>query len=234
MIQKKNVLHVLGIVTIAVTAWWWAAHHFSNSLFPDNEPIYLQNVNFEYQKGFFALYKTKQADVVMLGDSHIFGINWNEALAREGVINRGIRGDVTEGFLKRLDEVYTLHPKVCFVMGGINDLYANIPVSTILKNYYKMVEELRRNNIVVVIHATIYVGIGRESYIEKNKEVTILNNELRSYAQREKIRFIDINPFVCENSMLLSKFTVDGLHLTANGYALWLPEIEKALVSNGL
>ncbi len=234
MMQKKSVLFLLGIVTVTATIWWWMKYHSTNSLFYNNEPIYLQNVNFEYQKGFFTLYKTSHADVVMFGDSHIFGINWNEALAREGVINRGIRGDITEGFLKRLDEVYTLHPKVCFVMGGINDLYANIPVHTILKNYYKMVEELRRNNIVVVIQATIYVGAGRESYIEKNKEVTILNNELRRYAQRENIRFIDINPFVCENSMLLSKFTVDGLHLTANGYALWLPEIEKALVSNGL
>ena len=180
------------------------------------------------------MYKTTHADVVMFGDSHMFGINWNEALAREGVINRGIRGDVTEGFLQRLDEVFNLHPKVCFVMGGINDLYANIPVKTIVKNYFKMVEELQSKNITVVIQATLYVGTDRESYSQKNKEVTILNTELRNYALKENIRFIDINPMVCENTVLNSKFTVDGLHLNAGGYALLIPEIEKALVSNGL
>lgn len=233
MIKTRVIFGLLSLLTCAVIGWW-AVHFFSSSSLHNNEPIYLQNVNFEYQKGFFALYKTTHADVVMFGDSHMFGMNWNEALAREGVINRGIRGDVTEGFLQRLDEVFNLHPKVCFVMGGINDLYANIPVKTIVKNYFKMVEELRSKNITVVIQATLYVGTDRESYSQKNKEVTILNTELRNYALKENIRFIDINPMVCENTVLNSKFTVDGLHLNAGGYALLIPEIEKALVSNGL
>ncbi|MBI3258477.1 MAG: hypothetical protein HYZ54_03200 [Ignavibacteriae bacterium] len=233
MIQKKVGFGLLSVLILLATGWW-VMYRFSSSPLRSNEPIYLQNINFEYQKGFFALYKTTHADVVMFGDSHIFGINGNEALAREGVINRGIRGDVTEGFLKRLDEVYNLHPKLCFVMGGINDLYANIPVETIVKNYCKIVEGLRSQNITVIIQATLYVGSERGSYSEKNKEVTILNNELRHFALRENIRYIDINPIISENTVLKSKFTVDGLHLNALGYALWLPEIEKELVSNGL
>lgn len=233
MIKTKVVFGLLSLLICAVIGWW-AVHYFSGTSLQNNEPVYLQNVNFEYQKGFFALYKTTHADVVMFGDSHMFGINWNEALARAGVINRGIRGDVTEGFLQRLDEVYNLHPKLCFVMGGINDLYANIAVDTIVKNCKKIVEELRSKNIIVVIHATMYVGTDRESYREKNKEVTELNNKLRNYTLKENITFIDINPMVCENTILKSKFTVDGLHLNAGGYALWIPEIEKVLVSNGL
>jgi lysophospholipase L1-like esterase len=97
-----------------------------------------------------------------------------------------------------------------------------------------LVKELRSKNITVVIQATLYVGVERESWKEKNEEVTLLNTELRAYSLRENIQFIDINPFVCKNSLLKPEFTVDGLHLTAGGYALWLPEVEKALVSNGI
>lgn len=225
---------IFGVAVLGAIAWFWFVNNPSNPIRHITEPLYLQNVNYEYQKGFFALYKTTHADVVMFGDSHTFGINWNEALARQGIINRGIRGDITGGFLQRLDDVVKLHPKLCLIMGGINDLYSNVPVETIVKNYIQIIEELRKTNITVVMQATIYVAAERESSKEKNAEVTILNNKLHAYALRENILFIDINPYVCDNGYLNPEFTVDGLHLNAGGYALWLPEVEKALKSNGL
>ena len=37
----------------------------------------------------------------MLGNSNTYGVDWVELLDREGIINRGIGSDITEGFLNR-------------------------------------------------------------------------------------------------------------------------------------
>jgi len=54
------------------------------------------------------------ADAIMLGDSHIEGIDWRELFPDVKILNRGISGDTSEGVLNRLDEVIGRHPKTCF------------------------------------------------------------------------------------------------------------------------
>lgn len=180
------------------------------------------------------MYKTKQADIVMFGDSHTYGINWGEALGRTNIANRGIRGDILEGFIKRIDQVYALQPRICFVMGGINDFYAYVSVDKVVTQYCQLIEMLRSHNITVIIQATIYVGASLEDAIERNAQVTELNNKLRAYATANSLRFIDINPLISTHSALKPELTIEGLHLNANGYKLWLPEVEKVLIEEGL
>ncbi len=198
------------------------------------QPLYLQNVNYLYQKEIYSLYKTQKADVVMFGDSHTYSINWSEALGRPAIANRGIRGDILQGFIKRIDNVIALQPKVCFLMGGINDFYAYVSVDKVFTQYCELIDTLRSHNISVVLQATLYVGAARADADERNKQVTELNTKLRAYATAHSLRFIDINPLISEQEALKTEMTVDGLHLNARGYQLWLPEVEKALVAEGL
>ena len=66
------------------------------------------------------IYATKKADVVMLGDSLTSNVNWSELFDRR-IINRGVGGDITDGYLQRLKYVYDLKPKKVFINGGTND-----------------------------------------------------------------------------------------------------------------
>lgn len=178
--------------------------------------------------------KLRKADVVMLGDSHTYTLNWSEALGRPAIANRGIRGDIIEGFLKRVDEVTLLQPRICFVMGGINDLYAYVSVDKVFTQYCELIEHLQSRHITVVVQATLYVSASREDADLRNAQVTELNTKLRAYATAHTIRFIDINPLISEHAALKPELTIDGLHLNARGYQLWLPEVEKTLVAEGL
>ena len=45
----------------------------------------------------------------------------------QDVATRGIPSDILEGFDARINTVIKLKPKIVFVMGGLNDIYAWIP-----------------------------------------------------------------------------------------------------------
>ena len=54
------------------------------------------------------------------------------------------------------------------------------------------------------------------------------------YAHKESIEYLDINSLVSKNGFLKNELTYDGLHLNAEGYSLWIPEVEKILIKYGL
>ena len=55
-----------------------------------------------------------------------------------------------------------------------------------------------------------------------------MNEELKKLAAKEKITVIDLYPhFLNADKKLDKKFTIDGLHLTAEGYRLWADILKK-------
>ena len=198
------------------------------------ESLYLQNKNYALQTALFDLYATQQTDVVMLGNSLTQWVDWNELLGRKNIANRGIASDVTAGYLHRLDQIYRLKPKLCFIEGGINDLYANVPVDGVVENYVKIVEALQAKNIIPIIQSTLFVSPKWHNAVEKNKEVAELNNRLAEFAKEHSIEFINLNAVMSTNNLLRDELTHDGVHLIAAGYKIWGDEVGKILLRHGL
>jgi len=196
--------------------------------------LYLQNKNYGVQTALHDLYPTPHADVVMLGNSLTYNVNWNELMGRTSIVNRGIASDITEGYLHRLDAVVKLKPRLCFIEGGINDIYAGVPVDLIYANYKRIVEELKRNAIVPIIQSTLYVSPRWHDYQTNNRSVKRLNAHLRQYAATNGIEFIDLNKALGADDVLDDSLTYDGVHLNAQGYALWAPKVKLVLVAHGL
>lgn len=185
----------------------------------------------------------------MLGNSLTHGVNWNMLLGRNDIAEMGIVSDVLSGFVNRLGYVTKLNPKVCFVLGGLNDLYQWVPVETIFADYQKVVERLRRNGINVVIQSTLYAGIdwGKDWLeqnnpeanaanvnAERNTQVDRLNVMLKEYAQKNNLEYIDLNSLMSRGKYLRSELTYDGVHLNAAGYKIWGREIEQVLKKIGI
>ncbi len=196
--------------------------------------LYLRNPNYALQTGLYDLYRTTEARVVMLGNSITFGANWNELLGRTGVVNRGIIGDVIDGMLHRIDYVVRLHPKLCFIMAGINDLYAGVPVDSVTACYERLVHLLMTEHIIPVIQSTLYVSPRWKRSAEKNPEVARLNDRLRKFAASRGIDYIDLNASLSGLGALREEFTYDGVHLNAHGYAAWAPQVDSVLARHGL
>lgn len=232
LFQKPSTRLVLVLCAVLLVPVGYAM--YSKITGRESRTLYLQNQNYPLQVGLYDLYRTTRADVVMLGNSLTYGVNWNELLGRSNVVNRGIISDVTEGYLQRLEYVYRLQPKLCFIEGGVNDLYANVPASTVLRNFTRIVEELRSHGIVPVVQSTFFVGTRWHDASKKNREIALLNAMLAEYAAKRGITYLDLNARLSDKGMLRDEVTYDGVHLNAKGYALWGAEVEAILLQHGL
>lgn len=199
---------------------------------------YRANPNYILQTAMFDIYKTKQADIVMLGNSLTAGTNWSELLGRTNVVARAIPGDILLGFIARLDYVIKLKPKIVFIMGGLNDIYNWTPVEEIFNNYVKIVSTLKSRGIIPVIQSTTYAakdyakdwGGTPEVNSGRNREIDKLNKLLSEYARKNNLDFIDItSKLATSDRFLRPDLTWDGVHLNADGYKIWAEEVEKVL-----
>jgi lysophospholipase L1-like esterase len=176
----------------------------------------------------YAAYQPKQANIVMLGDSVTHNVEWNELLGRDDVVNRGIGGDNTLGMLRRIGFVYKLHPKICFVMGGVNDMKDGISVEEVFDHYQKIVAGLKERGIIPVIQSTFYsVKLPAEN-------TDRLNKVLKKYAEDQGLYYMDLNRSLAVNRSLKKELSPDGTHLNAKGYEVWKRELEIVLKKYGL
>ena len=220
---------ILGIILALIGTYSY--NHYLEAQYAN---LYLKNANYIVQIGMFNQFKTSQADVVMLGNSLTYNANWNELLGRKNIANRGIASDITTGYLQRLSYVYRLKPKICFIEGGVNDVYANYSASDIFFNYTKIIDTLRAHQIIPIIQSTLFVASKREKSQTKNEEIRKLDKLLFEYARKQAIKYLDINSLVSQNGFLKNDLTYDGIHLNAEGYSFWVPEVEKVLIKYGL
>lgn len=195
-----------------------------------NSPIYLKNQNYIMNTSNYDVFKTKQANIVMLGDSITYGVEWHELLGRQDIVNRGIRGDSTEGMLNRLNYIYKLQPKFVFLMGGINDILEDYASpEKIAENHKAIIIKLKKQNIKPVITSTLYVSPSIRNYESINMKVDKLNSLVKQYATEQNIDYIDLNRKLAKKQWLNNKYTVDGIHLLGNAYEIWGNEVSKVL-----
>ncbi|MDD8017314.1 MAG: GDSL-type esterase/lipase family protein [Bacteroidota bacterium] len=198
------------------------------------DSLYLKNPLYKNLTAQFALSKLASADVVMFGNSITAGGLWNELLGRERVVNRGIGSDNTVGMLHRMQYVYNLKPKLCFIMAGINDIYADEPIEKIFSNYIQIIDTLQAHKIIPVIQSTLHVNPKWKRAEQKNPEITQLNFLLADYARTHSVEFLDLNVLLSSNGILRDEYTTDGVHLTASAYAQWRDILEPVLKKHGL
>lgn len=197
------------------------------------DSLYLKSAHYRHMTALWKLYRPAQADVVMLGNSITAGAEWSELLGRPYVINRGIGGDNLVGFLHRLAFVIPLRPKLCFVMGGINDLYAGYTAEQVFSNYTALIDSLQAASIVPVVQSTLHVSPRWRLADEKNPQVARLNGLLLGLCQKRGIAFIDLNERLSESGRLRDPFTTDGIHLTPAAYAIWAEMLDSVLRTYG-
>lgn len=199
-------------------------------------PLYDRNVDL------YKIYKPRQVDIVMFGNSLTQGASWSDLLGRNNVAGMGITSDILRGYLNRLNYVIRYRPKIVFVMGGINDIYNWTPVEEIFPVYVKIIEQLKAKNIIPVIQSTTYSarnyakdwGGTPESNAGRNREVDKLNKMLSDYAKKNKLDYVDIIPQLSRGGYLKNELTWDGVHFNAEAYRIWAREIDKVLVKHGL
>ncbi len=182
---------------------------------------YDKNPNFFKETELYDYYKEK-GNVVMLGNSITYQCRWDELLQRHDIINQGIGSDITEGFLQRMKYVFKTEPKVCFVMGGINDLSRNISSIKINSNIEKIIDTLQSRDIEPVVYSILFVSKKHEKNNPTlNSRVKETNKLLRQTSINKGIDLIDLNKLMGNNNSLKEEYSYDGVHLNGIGYQKW-------------
>lgn len=183
--------------------------------------------------GLFRHFPNKTSDIIFFGNSITAGVDWDELLQCPQARNRGISGDITYGLLERLDEVTEGHPAKVFILIGINDISRNIPDSVIVHNYYRLVKGIKSASPRTKIYFQTLLPVNNEftqfkNHYNKDEHILFINNAIREMGKKEGITIIDLYPhFLDGDGKLNKRYTQDGLHLNAEGYAVWASILQK-------
>jgi lysophospholipase L1-like esterase len=171
----------------------------------------------------FEILPQSQNDIIFLGASIIQNCEWAELFSNANIKNRGISGDTPADVIERLGEVVRNRPDKVFVMIGLNDLFQDIPVNEIIRNYLKIVRYIRKQTAETRLHIFSLLPVGRDhGKSQMNSRILEVNVHLREICEKESCALIDLHPFFRdEKGSLRDEFSADGIHLNGAGYAKW-------------
>jgi lysophospholipase L1-like esterase len=166
-------------------------------------------------------------DIVFVGNSITEqGGSWAARFNDSTIRNRGISGDVTAGVLQRLGEIWYSKPRAVFILIGINDMWNDtLSAEYIATNIMKIAATIHWKSPHTRLYVQSILPTGFEKLTAKIKAV---NDMLKSSAGKRTYSFIDLHSFFADEKDLIKKqYTVDGVHLTDNGYQQWVGVIKK-------
>lgn len=190
-----------------------------------------------------ALMKSRQPEIVMLGDSitHFWGGDpvggrrtgadeWDRFFAGRRVVNLGYGWDRTENVLWRLmhGEFDNVSPKVVVLMIGTNNIDLNSP-DEIAAGIGAISAELHRRAPAahILLLAVFPRGAAPDATREKVRSV---NERVARLDGQGGVTYLDIGKTFLEADGSISKDVMyDFLHPTAKGYAMWAAAMEPTL-----
>ena len=164
-----------------------------------------------------------QGEVLFLGSSTV--VNWDTAKAFPGIrtINRGVWSSSLADTLQRIDRlVLPYAPRLIVLYAGDNDLNGGATSEQVAVEFEKF---------STAVHAklpeTRIVFIGLKPSIQRWPQIyryRLANTIIREYcAHDDRLAFMDVDgPMMgWDEKPRKELFVEDGLHLSAQGYALW-------------
>jgi lysophospholipase L1-like esterase len=161
-------------------------------------------------------------DIVFIGNSITEqGGNWGLRFNNYKVKNRGIAGDVTAGVINRLAEIYYYKPKKVFLKIGINDIFQDELTPEYIANNIKLiVDKIHLESPDTKIYVQTILPTSNNTTL-KNK-IVATNTILKNNPPTDYSQVIDLYPLFADvNDLMMSSYSIDGIHLSEAGYIVW-------------
>ena len=167
---------------------------------------------------------------VFLGDSITDWYDLDKYFEGLPVVNSGVSGYSTSNILNNMNKmVYQYNPSKVFILIGINDLELKVDDDVVVNNIRKIVQGIKKNRRYAKIYVeSIYpINNSDDDKIEgsiingnrKNSDIIDINNKLVKLTKEEGATYIDLHKELVDgNGLLKIEYTVDGLHLSSEGY----------------
>lgn len=147
------------------------------------------------------------------------------------IYNRGVGGFTTDEFYEALEDcVFALEPAHLFLNIGTNDLNApEDPMDHLMANYEKILQAIRQRLPQTRLYLMAYYPVNptvdtvprmQEIFRHRtNERIRQASEGVRQLAQRYGARFLDCNGGLTDDQGNLKReYTIEGMHMYANGY----------------
>lgn len=192
--------------------------------------------------------EVRKGEILFTGSSLMEQFPVNELLMTSGmdriIYNRGIGGFTTDDMLEFMEEmVFGTEPSKIFINIGTNDISkADYRLERLMENYEKILARIQERLPEAEIYMMAYYpvnetdkipeGAGREALFatRTNENIQIANRAAEQLAQKRNCHFIDVNHGLTDDRGKLKKeYTIEGIHMYANGYRVVLENLRKYL-----
>ena len=147
------------------------------------------------------------------------------------IYNRGVGGFTTDDFYAALEDcVFALEPAHLFLNIGTNDLNGpEYRLSRLLDNYEKILQAIRGRLPATRLYLMAYYPVNpavatiphmQEIFRHRtNARIREASEGVRALAARYGARFLDCNAGLTDaDGNLKAEYTIEGMHMYANGY----------------
>ncbi len=179
----------------------------------------------------------QKGKIVFAGSSLMEQFPLYEFLQDEGLpctaYNRGVGGFTTEEFAQALEEcVLALEPAHLFLNIGTNDLNGpGYDREAMLARYEEILRRIRARLPQVKLYLLAYYPVNPAAQCAQipalqnlfnwrtNQRIREASEGVRALAEKFGAQFLDLNgPLTDERGNLKEEFTIEGMHMYANGY----------------
>ena len=181
--------------------------------------------------------KKNKNRVVFMGNSITIGwLQTNPNFFKDkNYVNRGISGQTTPQMLVRFRaDVVDINADVVVILAGTNDIAGNtgpVTLKMIANNLKSMTEIAQANGIKVILCSVLPAYDYPWSPGKKpNIKIPKLNSMIKDFAKKSGAFYLDYFKALNDgNNGIIGEYSNDGVHLTAKGYQVLEPMLEKAL-----
>lgn len=159
------------------------------------------------------------------------------------IYNRGIGGSTTFDLLENMDAcIYDLKPAHIFINIGTNDLNApDYDQDALMERYAKILKGIREQLPAATITLLAYYPVNpvaaeqhpymREALkLRTNARIEAANEAVCALAERFGAKYLDLNaPLRDEQGNLKAEYTIEGMHMYADGYKPVLDQLIPVL-----
>ena len=190
----------------------------------------------------------KKGEILFTGSSLMEQFPVNELLMTNGmdqvVYNRGIGGFTTTDMLQHMEEmVFGTEPSRIFINIGTNDIGSpEYQLEALLERYEEIIVRIQERLPEAEIYMMAYYPVnetdkipegewGKTAFVTRtNENINIANAAVENLAAKKGCRFINVNEGLAdERGKLKKEYTIEGIHMYANGYQVVLQNLKKYL-----
>lgn len=187
----------------------------------------------EHRYDVFKSMPVNHESIVFLGNSITNMHPWTEAFGSDPrVVNRGTGGAGSSEILANIRTICVGEPAKIFLMIGINDLFKDNNAKAVVENVRLTLEKIREISPRTQIYVQSLLPTIYNNYVEECNALTadMVTRFNEAHAtEANPATFIDLYtpllPYLSQTSPSGSGYFVDGLHLSAATYKLWLDVI---------